>query len=1334
MKNQEQVFYMKDQGDKLKAELSIPSLVHSMLGATPLALNVWNKDMVNIMCNRKVLDIFGMESGEEYLEKFYEFSPQFQPDGQASIEKSKEMFRKVLENEEVKFHWMHQTLNGEEVPSEIILRKLIDKDLNEYIIGFVRDMRSDFVPNVNSDYDFFFRDKIPQHLLLDEMAKLSDEWFFSMDIRTGKFHYYGKFWDENLGAAYLLEPEKVIDLGFVHPEDIDLYLEVMNNLKAGKVNDFDIRFLSDDQSYHYYKVVSKVILGKEGEPVFVVGKGSDIHEQKVFEERSQKDLLTNCYNKISGEHLIAEKLKMNKDGIHAFFIIDIDNFKGVNDNLGHYFGDEVLREIAAGLKSVFREVDIVARIGGDEFIVFVENMSNIELVKNKAEIILEVYKKTYSGEFKDYSISGSVGVALFPRDGYDYDSLYQNADKALSQAKIQGKNRYILYSSDLRVGTTRNVTKIENANRIASSFFDYDLISAVFNILYEHNGDNESIDLAMRYLCEKYGADRSYIFESLDEGKQYSNTFEYCKEGISSEIDSLKNVPGELFVDFVEKAHNNIIYSNDLRDTFEVDEAFELMARQGILSFIHAQVKRDGIMNFFIGLDDCTKTRVWSEREINSLQYIGKMISIILQGTHSREEADDLAERNRNSAHILNSLDDIVYVSDVDSYELLFLNEAGIKAVGNLKEEEWKSKKCYEILQGKSDPCDFCTNHLLSSEQYYEWSYYNPVLEASFLLKDTLIPFNGKLARLEIATDISKVVTLEQELKDRLEDEYFLTSCVEMFHTGNDPNESIQGLLESITQYFDCERTYIFERSGCGKYVSNTFEHCAKEIDAYKNEMQNLPIEEFGFLMKGCEEMQAFHLDFDKISIKEDSLEYRLMKSQNLEDIIISPIRLQEGDVSGFVGLDNPKKNKDKVPIIRSIAKFTASFLDETKAIEKLNKLSYYDILTGIKNRHSYNLAIKDFDTKDIKSLGVAYVDVVGLSQINDSKGITYGDEVLKRLANLLYQIFGSSVFRVGGDEFVVLSENVCEVDFESGIERVKQVLRDEHDFEVSIGYTWNQNIDKTGARIGDLREGEKYSRILSDNLDAEIRDEKYIVYLQPQVDLSSKEVHSAEALIRKVTASGRIQPPIAFIPFYEKEGIISKLDLFVFETICKTLRDWKLEGGKSIETVAINCSRMTIANREIVNQFINICEHYGIKTSQIMIEITETIHGISEQALTQIIQRFSDAGFLVSLDDFGSGYSNLNSLAASDFDELKIDMKLTNDLHRSKKARVLTELAISLCNKLGNLVSVAEGVEVKEQYELLKEMGCSKGQGYYFSKPMPLEEFAKQYIFNENA
>ncbi len=233
---------------------------------------------------------------------------------------------------------------------------------------------------------------------------------------------------------------------------------------------------------------------------------------------------------------------------------------------------------------------------------------------------------------------------------------------------------------------------------------------------------------------------------------------------------------------------------------------------------------------------------------------------------------------------------------------------------------------------------------------------------------------------------------------------------------------------------------------------------------------------------------------------------------------------------------------------------------------------------------------------------------------------------------------------------------------------------------------------------------------------------------MQPQINLSTNAVESAEALVRRIDKEGIIEAPFKFIPLYEKEGIIHYLDFYVFESVCSLLSKWQKIHKINI-SIAVNFSRYTLQDKNIVSTLSKICKQYDVPPSSLIIEITETVQSIDNKQLITILDDFANSEFSLALDDFGSGYSNLSMLVDSNFDELKLDKSLVDNLVGSEKARVMTKYSLGLCDDLAIHTSVAEGVETSEQYEILKKLNCTKGQGFYFDKPMPIDEFERKYV-----
>lgn len=267
---------------------------------------------------------------------------------------------------------------------------------------------------------------------------LSDSW-------TKKF-YYPSIQDDFINN--LLRSE------VMHPDDVLNFIKRLEEIKQGRIYAEEVvRMKRWPKDYCWNKVFMMVIHNDTGKCDSIVGIILDIDDERskveVLQEKAEKDSLTKLYNKGTTEIKVVQKLRnMSEGSMGAFFIIDIDNFKGFNDKYGHIYGDTVLRDVTLQLKSVFRVNDIIGRIGGDEFVVFLDNMNSLEEVINKAESITMTFRKSCSNEDEKCRISGSVGVSIYPKDGSSYNELYQNADNALYMAKNNGKNQYFLYSND----------------------------------------------------------------------------------------------------------------------------------------------------------------------------------------------------------------------------------------------------------------------------------------------------------------------------------------------------------------------------------------------------------------------------------------------------------------------------------------------------------------------------------------------------------------------------------------------------------------------------------------------------------------------------------------------------------------------------------------------------------------------------------------------------------------------------------------------------------------------------------------------------------------------
>ena len=252
----------------------------------------------------------------------------------------------------------------------------------------------------------------------------------------------------------------------------------------------------------------------------------------------------------------------------------------------------------------------------------------------------------------------------------------------------------------------------------------------------------------------------------------------------------------------------------------------------------------------------------------------------------------------------------------------------------------------------------------------------------------------------------------------------------------------------------------------------------------------------------------------------------------------------------------------------------------------------------------------------------------------------------------------------------------------------------------------------------------EREQQELLSDIENAVRKEQFEVYFQPQTDYENGRIIGAEALVRWIHPEKGMLSPAIFIPLLEKSDYIEAVDRYVFEKVCQYMRKWN-DGidGIGYIPVSLNLSRNDVYSKGICDTLRTTAEKYGIPTSAIHIEITESAYMEDSETLIAVLKGLREAGFKVEMDDFGSGYSSLNSLKDLDIDKLKLDMKFLSGNDGSGRGKIIISSVISMAKAL-DLAVIAEGVETKEQADMLLGFGCNEMQGYYFGRPMPACEY----------
>lgn len=259
-------------------------------------------------------------------------------------------------------------------------------------------------------------------------------------------------------------------------------------------------------------------------------------------------------------------------------------------------------------------------------------------------------------------------------------------------------------------------------------------------------------------------------------------------------------------------------------------------------------------------------------------------------------------------------------------------------------------------------------------------------------------------------------------------------------------------------------------------------------------------------------------------------------------------------------------------------------------------------------------------------------------------------------------------------------------------------------------------------------REREAEETAIVNDMQKGLEEEQFVIYFQPKFDLARNMDFGAEALVRWKHPKDGLIAPGRFIPVFERNGFITKLDYYVAERVCRIIGKWCGEGNLP-DPITINLSRITLFEPGLAEVLSGLTEKYHVPVSLLNLEITESAYTADTARIQTVIRQLRGAGFVTMMDDFGSGYSSLNMLKDIDVDVLKVDMEFLSGGISLEKGKIILSSVIQMAARLGMPV-IVEGVETKEQRNFLSAIGCDYVQGYYYARPMPQEEYEKKYIY----
>ena len=399
------------------------------------------------------------------------------------------------------------------------------------------------------------------------------------------------------------------------------------------------------------------------------------------------------------------------------------------------------------------------------------------------------------------------------------------------------------------------------------------------------------------------------------------------------------------------------------------------------------------------------------------------------------------------------NMNELVYVSDMDTYELLYMNKKARELYDFKSMEDLAGRKCHELIQGSKEPCALCNNKELRPGYFKEWSYYNPLVGRHFELKDTMLEAGGRRLRMELAVD-----STAQKQQDRMIDSYqkmeaLANEGLRVALQAQTPDQSLEVILEYLGNALKGERTYIFERNAKGN-DDNTYEWVANGVMPAKDMLQDLPAEVCANWYRNFSVDKNIMIH-DLEDIREsDPLQYENLKRQDIHSLVVVPL-YDDKKIIGFYGVDNPPKEALEYTetMLQIMAHFIIAFLRRRELVKQLTSMSYRDRLTQLGNRFAMDEYVERVCPED--SIGVVYCDITGLKRINDSQGHEAGDRLILRACECLREVFyGNGLFRVGGDELLALCPGITEKKLEDGVRALKQNMP-KYDVVMAVGAVW---------------------------------------------------------------------------------------------------------------------------------------------------------------------------------------------------------------------------------------------------------------------------------------
>jgi len=937
--------------------------------------------------------------------------------------------------------------------------------------------------------------------------------------------------------------------------------------------------------------------------------------------------------------------------------------------------DKALEESKEIIRGTLRDSDLICYVGGGIFFASLNGIKDDKILCDKAALLISTLKITW-GVYCEESLSQTVaiGMSTVSHDlSLNIAEIYGKAAKALESAEMSHKNTYMFFTNTMKkeeefVGRNVSLHDIELVKTILNPIHTWAYaVDEKFHLIYKNEALNERIP----------GECIGYCYDLIKGSKQQCVDCPLKK--FSKEISSV----------------DSDVYSPGLRRMLHC-RTTRLVMRNNIKVYIIAE-SRENISDHITQLNESKES--FNKAILKNLDIVWD-IDLLRNSCKRIREVNVLAMTERRVDNYENLrryyLDNVVCPEDREDF-LNASSPAYLREAAKIGRESVETKI-----------------RLLYQDGTYHWYAFNTVFEDDRVFLS--------------ARDIN-------ELSHDIVKDYMTNRKYEQVRGMNEIQNELAKNYERSEHVNELTGIYVFEYDTQAKsyYLSTTFEKMFKVSDQNLNDEWSL----LESLEPGLEDRDKYNDFVERVKREPDTHEITLRLMNKYDVALYFTITVQT-----LQGLNN------------RMARVTGCIQDVNTEMEIKAELEFradYDSITGLYNSESfYRRTMERIFLKSGSEFAMIALDINRFRLINDRFGVEVGNNCLKELGKQisLSLPWDGIAGRYQADNFSILLEYEKDQDILDYIERLGMAFRFEE--AIRCGSTLSFGIYKISDRDIPVRLMCDRARLAKKDIKgntltnfavyddrirlqqiklAEMESEmqvaldrhEFVMYVQPKVDLKTGLICGGEALVRWQHPIKGLRMPGDFLPLFENNGFIKKIDEYMWESTAIYLAKLKSVGLNI--PISVNISRLHISNTDLIGELMGLVEKYGIEPRMLELEITETLFIDDTDNLYKTMSELKEKGFVIEMDDFGSGYSSLNMLKDAPVDVIKIDRFFIDEVIDTKRGKVIVANSIAMTKQLG-LKVVAEGVENLEQVEFLKSVGCDIAQGYYYSKPVPQDEF----------